>query len=388
MDIGSKILFITGSRADYGKLKSLINESENYFDTHVFVCGMHLMEQYGNTYIDIVNDGNANIYLAKDIQFSGNMDIDLANTIISLNKYINIVNPDLIVCHGDRIDALAGSIIGMLNNILVAHIEGGEVTGTVDEAIRHSITKMSHFHFVSNYESKLRILQLGELEDNIHIIGSPDIDIMKSLDLDINLVKKKNNIEYDEYGIFIYHPVTTELDRLDDNSAKVFNAISKSKKNYIIIYPNSDFGSQIIINKIKDIESSDRFRIFKSIKFEEFLCLLKNANYIIGNSSAGIREACVYGIPAINIGTRQSGRYNCGILKNIQEVSENEDEIIEAISNVGSHRIESNYFGDGKSAQLFIKALINDGNTKVQKKFIDLSQTKSAIDNYINEVCF
>lgn len=388
MKIMDKLLFITGTRADYGKLKSLIKKSEEFFDVYVFVCGMHLLEEYGNTYRDIIDDGYKNIYIAEDITLQMQMDLDLANTIISLNKYITQVKPELIVVHGDRVDALAGCISGMLNNILIAHIEGGEVTGTVDEAIRHAISKMAHYHFTSNFESKLRILQLGEKAENIYTIGSPDIDIMLSALPDISQVKNKLNITFDDYAIFIYHPVTTEYDTISTKADIIFDALIKSNRNYIVIYPNNDLGSLYIIDKIKRLEGNDKFLAFKSIVFEEFLCLLKNASFIIGNSSAGVREACVYGIPAIDIGTRQSGRYNPKLLGNIQSVGENEQKILRCIDNAANFKFTSNYFGEGNSAELFIEALLNGSDIMLQKKFVDSNQTQNAIETYINEVCF
>ncbi len=382
------IAFITGTRADYGKLKSLIKETQKYFKTYIYVCGMHLLPQYGCTYTDVLNDGYDNIYLAKDITFTGKMDMDLACTMISLNSYIQSIKPDLIVVHGDRIEALAGAISGMLNNVLIAHIEGGEVTGTVDEAIRHSISKMAQYHFVANYESKLRILQLGEREDNIYIIGSPDIDIMLSELPSIHEVKHRYNIEFDEYAILMYHPVTTEALATENRIRQVLTAVEKSGKNYIIIYPNNDLGSDVIIRAIEKLKSNKRYKLFLSLPFECFLSVLKHSLFIVGNSSAGIREACVYGIPAIDIGTRQQGRYQHSYLRNIQHCYENENEILSCIKQTARHKCVSHYFGNGNSARLFVDVLKSGSAASVQKKFIDMNETQIAIQNYINEVCF
>lgn len=388
MNKDDKILFITGSRADYGKLKALIKAAEEYFQTYVFVCGMHLLERYGNTYQEVLNDGYDNVHIAKEIVSSNKMDLDIAHTLIALNQYIEGNRPDLIVCHGDRVDTLAGSISGMLNNIHVAHIEGGEVTGTVDEAIRHAITKMAHYHFVSNIESKLRIIQLGEKEEHVYVIGSPDIDIMLSEIPKIEAVKQKYEISFEQYAILIYHPVTTEHTLIEKHIDTVFNAIIESNRNYVVIYPNNDLGSEIVIEKIQKLEIKDQIKAFHSIRFEEFLTLLKHSEFIIGNSSAGIREACVYGIPAINIGSRQNGRYNDLVLKNIQTVSEKKEDLLASIKKVDECRYTSNYFGDGNSAKLFIQILLGENGVELQKKFIDMNQTKNAIDNYLNEVCF
>ena len=379
---------MTGTRADYGKLKSLIREASKYFETHIFVCGMHLLEKHGNTYQEIYRDGFSNICCAENLCPTGQMDIDLAQTIIRLNQYVNDTKPDLLVVHGDRVDAMAGAISGMLNNIPVAHIEGGEVTGTVDEAIRHSISKMAHLHFVANYESKLRLMQLGEQESNIYVIGSPDIDIMLSIESDIQEIKARYQIPFEKYAILIYHPVTTEVNSIRENVEQLLMATNSSGLNYIIIYPNNDLGSDIIISKIKELEGNQRYKTFKSVVFEDFLCLLKNADFIIGNSSAGVREACVYGVPAIDIGSRQLGRYKKESIKNIQHCYESSQDIASCIKRVNEFRISSRYFGDGNSANQFACILTSLKEVAVQKRFVDIDQTQKAIENYINEVCF
>ncbi|MFZ9944061.1 MAG: UDP-N-acetylglucosamine 2-epimerase, partial [Bacteroidia bacterium] len=166
-----KILFITGTRADFGKLKSLIQitSEDSTFEVHIFATGMHLLEQYGYTVNEIEKSGFTNIHRFSNGNIGNGMDVALARTIEGLSAYVANNRPDLLVVHGDRGEALAGSIVGALNNILVAHIEGGEVSGTVDELIRHAVTKMSHLHFVSNEEARKRLIQLGEIPDNIHV---------------------------------------------------------------------------------------------------------------------------------------------------------------------------------------------------------------------------
>ena len=180
MDKNKKIVFLTGTRADFGKLKPLINKiegSEN-FENYVFVTGMHTLSKYGSTYDEVRKQKYKEMYIFMNQTHTTAMDIILANTIIGFSNFINEIKPDMIVVHGDRVEALAGAIVGSLNNILVAHIEGGEISGTIDELIRHSITKLSHIHFVANKEAKKRLIQMGEIDSNIYVIGSPDIDIM------------------------------------------------------------------------------------------------------------------------------------------------------------------------------------------------------------------
>ena len=286
-----KIVFLTGTRADYGKLKSLmkkVEESED-FELHVFVTGMHMLKKYGSTYHEVEKDGFKNIYkyINQKSSSSHQMDMALSNTIVGLSNYCDEINPDMIVVHGDRLEALAGAIVGAFNNIKVMHREGGEVTGTIDESIRHSITKMSHFHLVANEEAKKRIIQLGEKEESIFVFGSPDIDIMySSLLPSIEEVKEKYEIKFENYSILMYHPVTTEVDKLEANIKQVVDAVINSGKNYVVIYPNNDSGSDVILKEYERFRKNDRFEIYPSMRFEYFLTLLKECEFIIGNSSS------------------------------------------------------------------------------------------------------
>jgi len=372
-----KIVFVTGTRADYGKIKSLIKEVEmsSKFVAYVYVSGMHLLKNLGSTYREVIKDGYSNIYVDFSQINSGDMSFDLGSVICNFTNYVSHIMPDLIVVHGDRNDALAGAIVGALKNIRVAHIEGGELSGTIDESIRHAISKFAHIHLVSNKEAKKRLLQLGEEEERIYIMGSPDIDVMLSDSLpSLNLVKIRYDIDFNQYGICMYHPVTTEAKELGDKIKNLVNAMLKSKKNYILIYPNNDYGSEIIINEYRRLESNEHFRIFPSIRFEYFLTLLKNADFMIGNSSAGVRETPVYGIPAIDLGSRQDNRY-CIKGSNIQHANEIEDEILNCIDNVDKYRISKSDFGLGDSTKKFME-ILNDENVwkfSIQKHFIDIN---------------
>lgn len=387
-----KMVFLTGTRADWGKIKSIVkavDRSED-FEAFLYVTGMHLLKKCGYTYKVIENENIKNTYVENNIKLSDKMDINLANTILSFSSYITKIKPDFIVVHGDRVDALSAAIVGILNNIRVIHIEGGELTGTVDDSIRHAITKLSHIHFVANQESKVRLMQLGEKEESISIIGSPDIDIMLSNKLPkLSDVKNKYKIPFDKYAIFMYHPVTTELENIEENITNVVKAIEKSNKNYICIYPNNDSGSNIILKKIQSIRNKN-IMTFESFPFEEFLVLLQKCEYIIGNSSAGIREACVYGVPCINIGTRQNNRFSNRILKNIINVNEKTEEILQCIDKADKYRYKSYYFGNGHSTELFMNAMHNEKfiDQDIQKSFVDLDITQKFIKTYINEVCF
>ena len=371
-----KILFITGTRADYGKLKSLMKKLDESpaFSVYVFVCGMHLSETFGSTYREVEKDGYEHIYVAYGLAQTQNHSVNLGNTIIHLSGYAENISPDIIIVHGDRMDALAGAIVGALHNIPVGHIEGGELSGTIDESIRHAISKFAHIHFVCNEEAKRRLQQMGEENNRIYVIGSPDIDIMMSSNLPLlNEAKSRYDIPFDNYAILMYHPVTTEYDTIGDKIHTVVNAVIDSALNYIVVYPNSDLGSEVILNEYNRFRENPHFKIFPSLRFEHFLVLLKNAGFIIGNSSAGIRESGIYGVPAIDIGSRQQGRYNISIFKNILHVDEEHDQILEAISHAPGLRFSSHIFGQGNSTERFMQIISSEDfwSIDIQKHFID-----------------
>ena len=374
--VKKKILFLTGTRADFGKLKPLIQilENRNRFEYYILATGMHLQKQYGYTYIEIEKCGFKNISSFENHTAASTMDLTLAKSIEGISAAVKDLNPDMIVIHGDRVETLAGAIVGSLNNILVAHIEGGELSGTVDELIRHSVSKLSHIHFVANEAAKKRLIQMGELASSIYVIGSPDIDTMFSEKLpDLHTVKQYYEINFQEYAIAMFHPVTTEFNKIKDHAKNFVNALLQSNRNYVLIYPNNDLGSDEIMSEIIKLKNKDRFRIIPSLRFEYFLSLLKEAEFMIGNSSAGVREAPYYKVPSINIGSRQKNRttdsqiINCGY---------SETEILEAISNIKTlkYRSEKNDFGDGQSAKKFLITLNSKEvwETEHQKQFRDL----------------
>lgn len=374
--IGKKrLLFITGTRADYGKIKALIKsvDSSEKFEAFIYVSGMHLLEKYGGTYKEILKDKYKNIFVDFSQISSQTMSYDFGNIVCSLTGYVKNIKPQLIVVHGDRIDALAGAAVGALNNIKVAHIEGGELSGTIDDSIRHAVSKFAHIHLVANKDAKNRLLQLGEEENRIYVIGSPDIDIMMSQLPTLEEAKERYTIPFDDYAIFMYHPVTTEYNIIGAHIKNVVDALIKSQRNYIVIYPNNDLGSETIINELNRLKNNVNYCIFPSVRFEFFLTLLKHASFMIGNSSAGVRETSIYGIPSIDIGSRQSSRYKIDNNTNIQHVDEDVQQILKAINKIELFRKQSKTFGEGNSVELFMELIsCNDfWDIPIQKKFID-----------------
>jgi UDP-N-acetylglucosamine 2-epimerase (hydrolysing) len=372
-----KILFLTGTRADFGKMKSLMTavDGNDQFECMVMVTGMHMLQQYGYTAKEVVKCGFTHIHTLMNQHLGDPMEMILATTIKGLSRYVHEVRPDMIVIHGDRVEALAGAIVGALTNTLVCHIEGGERSGTIDESIRHSVSKLSHLHMVSNDEAKRRLLQMGEPLNLIYNIGSPDIDVMMSKNLpSLQSVKEHYEITFSEYSVVMFHPVTTDIDNMQSHVKKLVDALIKSQKQYVVIFPNNDEGSQLILDEYKRLEGNDNFRVYPSISFESFLVLLKYSQFMVGNSSAGIRETPFYGIPSINVGDRQNSRYLSRSIINADYCEHDIARCIEqALSTIT--REGDSYFGTGNSTQEFMRILTSGDifSADKQKLFNDVA---------------
>lgn len=373
-----RIVFLTGTRADYGKIKSLIEilRDHQLFEPFIFATGMHMNAKYGMTVDEIKKSKYQHLDTFVNHTNQDSMDVILAKTIEGFSTYVKKIRPDMIVLHGDRVETLAGAIVGVLNNILTAHIEGGELSGTVDELIRHSASKMSHVHFVSNAQARQRLVQMGENPEAIFTIGSPDVDIMISTTLpSIEFVKNYYDIPFKQYAILSFHPVTTEVDQLPAHAKNVVDAVLASKLNYVVIYPNNDSGAEHILKGYQRLEHNPRFRIFPSTRFEYFIVLMRHAQFVIGNSSSGIREAPYFGVPTVNIGTRQNNRTHNPDIINTGYPTE---DIINGIEQATNRKLapKGNHFGDGKSNQLFLETLLSASlwNIGKQKIFFDLTQ--------------
>lgn len=374
------IAFLTGTRADFGKIKALILKThEHKVRVSVIATGMHMQERFGNTVLEISRSipAEIEIYSFQNQSDGDTMDRVVANTISKVSDFLDSHSVDALVVHGDRPETLAGAISGALRNTPVIHIEGGELSGTIDGVIRHAVTKLSHIHLVSNDEARNRLIQLGEQTKTIHVIGSPDIDVMSSPDLpNIATVRERYNINFHPYSIAIFHPVTTDPEASRKAAKEFVDAIIESGRNFVVIHPNNDTGYEHILEQYLRLRAEpSRFRCFESLRFEYFLTLLKNADVIVGNSSAGIREAPHYGVPAVDVGDRQRGRHDDpGIIS----VRAKKSAIIDAIraTETMSATPSPQAFGDGKSALRFAELLDSDAlfATPTDKVFVDLKE--------------
>ncbi|NNC86188.1 MAG: UDP-N-acetylglucosamine 2-epimerase (hydrolyzing) [Bacteroidia bacterium] len=362
-----KVLYITGSRADFGLMKNTLIKihSNTSLDLSIIACGMHLMKEYGNT-LDEITQSDFNVDIAN-VTFKKNDRSSMASyigeLICSLVKKIELIKPDILLLLGDRGEMLAGATVGAYLGIPVAHIHGGEKSSTIDEAVRHAITKLSHLHFCSTEESYNRLKKLGEKTENIFITGAPGLDgikqnILKSDEIYEIYALKKN----EPFVILLQHPVSEELGNASNQIKESLEAIKSMKIQCIVIYPNADAGSKEMIDEINKYSDDENFKIHKNVERAHFLSLLNTGKALIGNSSAGVSESSSFKIPVINIGNRQKNRQSA---KNVIHCDYNKNDIIKTMDFISTNEQFKktlkqlvNPHGDGSASQKIIEVLI------------------------------
>lgn len=377
MILNKKIIFVTSTRADFGKLKSLIKIAKKnfFFEIYIVVTGMHMISRFGNTYREVEKTFGKKIIKFKNQSQKDTLEMILTKTTSKFSKIIKKIKPDLIVIHGDRVEALSCALTGALNHILTAHIEGGEISGTIDDTIRHAVTKLSHIHFVGSSKARQRVLKMGEIKKSIYNIGSPDLDVILKKKLPIiESVKKRYSINFKKYCILIWHPVTSNISSLKNDTNKVLNILKKLNRNIVIIYPNNDPGSEKILKIYKEIKNK-KIKLLKSLRFESFITLLKNSEFIIGNSSSAIYEAPILGVPSINIGDRQYKRLKLKSIKNL-DIENLDLKIIEDFLN-NYKPLKKNIFGRGNSDKKFFQIISSKSFWKIStQKFFSEERLK------------
>lgn len=353
-----KICIVTGTRAEYGLLRRLMRIIQDDPDTQlqVIATNMHLSAKYGNTFQEIEKDGftiNWRIPIIDDDDTD-----DSVTTIKSMAKALNgfadafnMLKPDIVVVLGDRYEILAAAEAALIERIPIAHIHGGEITeGAFDDAIRHSITKMSHLHFTSTEEYRKRVIQLGEQPDRVFYVGALGVQNIKTMAL-LAQSEIENEIGFliDKHTLLVtYHPVTLGDRSAMKDIADLLTALD-SRKDLRIIFtmPNSDAGGRAMADAIDSFVSShpDRAKSFRSLGVKRYLSVMKYVAAVVGNSSSGVLEAPSLGVPTLNIGDRQHGRIaaesvlNCApdtesILAGLEEVlSKNIQELAVSVRN-------------------------------------------------------
>lgn len=309
-----KILYISGTRADYSPLKTTLFSIRNNprLELEIIVSGMHLMPEFGKTINEIKKDGfkihEINAIYEEDSKKS--MASFIGKFIQLLIEKIRKIKPDIILVLGDRAEMLAGAIVGAYLAIPVAHIHGGDVTSTVDEFARHAITKLSCIHFAVTKKSAERIVKMGEEKWRVHVVGAPGLDDALGVKLASPAdIAKKYKLDLSKPVLLvIQHPVTIEAEQAGIHMEETMSALKELEYQAIVIYPNADAGGREIIKVIEKYRKYPFIKIYKNISRNDYLGLLKISNVMVGNSSSGIIEAPSFRLPAVNIGTRQLGR--------------------------------------------------------------------------------
>lgn len=367
------IIFVTGTRADFGKLEPLVVAARDAgFRVSLFVTGMHMMDRYGLTKIEAHRVTGVEVFDYINQRADDPQDLVLSKTILGFSDFVCEHKPDLVVIHGDRVEALACALVCATNYIRCAHIEGGEVSGTIDEIFRHCNTKLSSCHFVSSERAKTRVQALGEPEDTVFVIGSPELDThRRPSGVTIEQVRQRYDIPFGEYGIVVFHPVTSEADTIGAQARSMFQTLQASGKNFVVIAPNNDPGSRDIFAVLESLPKN-QFRIIPSMRFTYFSELMKNAAAVIGNSSAGVREAPFVGVPSLDVGTRQNNRSDAASITHVDAFDTKAvAEFLESRWGIAFDVDEG--FGLGNSADRFVEVLRNESfwTRSMQKEFQD-----------------
>ncbi len=356
-----KVIYITGTRADYGLMRSTLRsiESTPELELIVAVTGMHIMAEFGKTSALIEKDGFRTIVADARIKddCKGSMARFLGELTIKLSNIMERESPNVILLLGDRAEMLAGAIVGTYMGIPIFHIHGGDVSSTVDEQVRHAITKLSNVHLPATMASAERIIKMGESEDHVLVVGSPSLDeVMNTKPLTREQALSEYGLDISEdYVILLQHPVSIESDLARGQMETTMAVLKRLGVRTVAIYPNADSGGRGMIEVIEREGGNPQFIIFKSLPRERYLSLLLSAKALIGNSSSGLVEAPSLGVPFINIGSRQNGRERG---RNVIDVDYSEESIMNAVTKAlhdDKFRNEVykrfNPYGDGKTGE-------------------------------------
>lgn len=324
-----KICVVTGTRAEYGLLSRLMGliKDSSLTQLQIIATNMHLSPKYGNTYLEIEKDGftiDKKITILEEGKDDANATLkSMAKALAGFADAYDELQPDMVLLLGDRYEILAAATAALIERIPLAHVHGGEITeGAYDDAIRHSITKMSNLHFASTEEYRKRIIQLGEQPETVWCVGAIGVENIKRLHLmGKDEIEESIHFKLDENAILVtYHPVTLGMHTAEHDIKEFLDALEERKDLKVIFtMPNSDTGAQAIADAINAFVAnySDRAVAFKSLGIRRYLSVIKYVGAVVGNSSSGLIEVPTFGVPTLNIGDRQKGRfaadsvYNC-----------------------------------------------------------------------------
>lgn len=361
-----RIAYITGTRADYGLFSEPLRRMRENpdLDLGLVVTSMHLEPGFGLTVNEIEADGMPVIARVRNLS-SGDRGADQARSIgtavLGITDALEEFRPDVVIVLGDRGEMLAGAIAGIHLRLPVAHVHGGDVSGTVDELVRHAISKLSHIHFAATEDAGTRLIRMGERGKDVHVVGAPGLDYLshfqpiskQELEADLHLDLSR------PFLLFTQHPVTE--DSAAGQMETSLQALADAEVQVVATYPNSDAGGKAMIDVLKRWEERPWLRVVPSLGQRRFASLLKEATAMVGNSSSGIIEAPFFGLPVVNIGSRQAGRLRA---ENVLDVAHDQEAIRAAIG-CAMHddtfkaraRNARNPYGDGHAGERIVEIL-------------------------------
>ena len=380
-----KICVVIGSRANYSSIKSVLTEINlsSSLELQIVLCGSAVLERYGNVAKLIEKDGFS-ITASLDTLIEGETPATMSKSVglglIELSSLFERISPSIVLTIGDRFETMSTVIASTFSNILLAHTMGGEVTGTIDESIRHAVTKFSHLHFAASKDAAARILKLGERKEDVHLVGCPRIDLVKSMLDDTSSHEHILNQDIFQEGvgsqfdltkpflIVSQHPVTTEFELAESQMNETLDAIRETKMPVIALWPNADAGSSgisLAMRKFREKYKHLEIHFFKNLPINVYILLMSKTSCLIGNSSSAIREGCFIGTPSVNVGSRQDSRER-GL--NVIDVPHEKNKILSAINKQIKHGnyLSEDLYGDGMAAKRIVNVL-QTSNPKIQK---------------------
>jgi UDP-hydrolysing UDP-N-acetyl-D-glucosamine 2-epimerase len=382
-----KICFVITSLIHYSRSLLILEElkKRKNIDLHIILGGIALSPKYLSRFTNLKeileNDGFSNIYEAF-FNLEGDKVSAKAKTagfgIIEFASLFSRIKPDLIVVRADRFEVLSAALAAAYMNIPVAHIEGGDLSGTIDESVRHAITKLSHIHFTTNEHSRKRVLRMGENPRYVFNVKSPDLEVVSKLKADklsVNLTKTGSGTHVDindKFLMVMYHPVTSELDVLTEKTRVLLEAIHELDLPVLWFWPNFDAGSESISQEIRffrENQPENKIKFLRYLPPKDFIHLLRKTACLVGNSSAGIKECSYLGIPVVNIGTRQNGRLRANNVLDVQHEKASIKKGVKKQLEAGRYPIADVYqVGDtsGKIAKILAEIKLY-----TQKRFVD-----------------
>ena len=377
-----KVCVIVASRANYGRIKSMLKavQADPRLELQVIVGASALLPRFGDLQSILKKDGiepKAVVYYIVEGENPTTMAKSAGLGIIELTTQFEVLKPDVVLTVADRFETMATAIAASYMNIPLAHTQGGEVTGSIDESVRHAITKLAHIHFPATELSKERLLKMGEEPHRIHLTGCPAMDLLTGIDLSLpkDFFKTHGGLgatvdPSKGYLVVLQHPVTTEYGAGFKQINETLKAIKAIGRQTVWLWPNVDAGSDDIskgLRVFREAEKPDYLTFYKNFNPEDYARLIKNAVCLVGNSSSGLREGAFLGVPVVNVGTRQQGReHGANVMDAGYDAADIEAKIRKQIAH-GPYKPDP-IFGDGSAGKRIAKLLAEMPLGGVQKK--------------------